>query len=144
MRGRRQAHNPTLAKIMGLAYTRRYSHSRPQTPACHGVYSTCLIDHTPRPRQVSMSSKRSKTVPSFSAFRGSIVQEKMADRPGKNFGVKSIRLKKRSVERVTTHCLPFFGRSLGVLGVCLNYFFNQNCFPRPQTSSLSSPLQRSC
>ena len=44
---------------------------------------TRLGEQLPRPRQVSMSSKRSKTVPSFSAFRGSIVQEKMADVPEK-------------------------------------------------------------
>ena len=62
VRGRREAHNPTLAKIMRLAYDRSHSHNRPQTPACNGVYSinrralliTRLGEHLPRPRQVSM------------------------------------------------------------------------------------------
>ena len=63
VRGRRQAHNPTLAKIMRLAYDRSHSHNRPQTAACNAVYSisrralviTRLGEHLPRPRQVSMS-----------------------------------------------------------------------------------------
>ena len=63
MRGRRQAHNPTLAKIMRLAYNRSHSHNRPQTAACNAVYSisrralmiTRLGEQLPRPRQVSMS-----------------------------------------------------------------------------------------
>ena len=62
VRGRRQAHNPTLAKIMRLAYDRSHSHNRPQTAACNAVYSisrralliTRLGEHLPRPRQVSM------------------------------------------------------------------------------------------
>src|ERR1700753_689999 len=39
VRGRRQAHNPTLAKIMRLAYDRSHSHNRPHTAACNAVYS---------------------------------------------------------------------------------------------------------
>ena len=62
VRGRRQAHNPTLAKIMRLAYDRSHSHNRPQTAACNAVYSisrralliTRLGEQLPRPRQVSM------------------------------------------------------------------------------------------
>ena len=60
--GRRQAHNPTLAKIMRLTYNRSCSHNRPQTAACNAVYSisrralliTRLGEQLPRPRQVSM------------------------------------------------------------------------------------------
>ena len=62
VRGRRPAHNPTLAKIMRLAYDRSHSHNRPQTAACNAVYSisrralliTRLGEQLPRPRQVSM------------------------------------------------------------------------------------------
>ena len=62
MRGRRQAHNPTLAKILRLTYNRSCSHNRPQTAACNAVYSisrralliTRLGEQLPRPRQVSM------------------------------------------------------------------------------------------
>ena len=62
VRGRRQAHNPTLAKIMRLTYNRSCSHNRPQTAACNAVYSisrralliTRLGEQLPRPRQVSM------------------------------------------------------------------------------------------
>ena len=59
---RRQAHNPTLAKILRLTYNRSCSHNRPQTAACNAVYSisrralliTRLGEQLPRPRQVSM------------------------------------------------------------------------------------------
>ena len=62
VRGRRQAHNPTLAKILRLTYNRSCSHNRPQTAACNAVYSisrralliTRLGEQLPRPRQVSM------------------------------------------------------------------------------------------
>ena len=62
MRGRRQAHNPTLAKIMRLTYNRSCSHNQPQTAACNAVYLisrralliTRLGEQLPRPRQVSM------------------------------------------------------------------------------------------
>lgn len=62
VRGRRQAHNPTLTKIMRLTYNRSCSHNRPQTAACNAVYSisrralliTRLGEQLPRPRQVSM------------------------------------------------------------------------------------------
>ena len=63
VRGRRQAHNPTLAKILRLTYNRSCSHNRPQTAACNAVYSisrralliTRLGEQLPRPRQVSMT-----------------------------------------------------------------------------------------
>ena len=63
VRGRRQAHNPTLTKIMRLTYNRSCSHNRPQTAACNAVYSisrralliTRLGEQLPRPRQVSMT-----------------------------------------------------------------------------------------
>ena len=63
VRGRRQAHNPTLAKILRLTYNRSCSHNRPQTAACNAVYSisrralliTRLGEQLPRPRQVSMA-----------------------------------------------------------------------------------------
>jgi hypothetical protein len=66
VRGRRQAHNPTLAKIMRLAYDRSHSHNRPQTAACNAVYSisrrasviTRLGEQLPRPRQVSMRREK--------------------------------------------------------------------------------------
>ena len=62
VRGRRQAHNPTLAKILRLTYNRNRSHNRTQTAACNAVYSisrralliTRLGEQLPRPRQVSM------------------------------------------------------------------------------------------
>ena len=62
VRGRRQAHNPTLAKIMRLASTRRMSHTSPPSPACNGLWrdnrralvSTRLGSQAPRSRQVSM------------------------------------------------------------------------------------------
>ena len=62
VRGRRQAHNPTLAKILRLTYNRNCSHNRPQTAACNAVCSisrralliTRLGEQLPRPRQVSM------------------------------------------------------------------------------------------
>ena len=68
VRGRRQAHNPTLTKIMRLTYNRSCSHNRPQTAACNAVYSisrralliTRLGEQLPRPRQVSMLGKRSR------------------------------------------------------------------------------------
>ena len=68
VRGRRQAHNPTLTKIMRLTYNRSCSHNRPQTAACNAVYSisrralmiTRLGEQLPRPRQVSMSSTRTQ------------------------------------------------------------------------------------
>jgi hypothetical protein len=70
VRGRRQAHNPTLAKIMRLAYNRSHSHNRPQTAACNAVYSisrralmiTRLGEQLPRPRQVSMLDKRAQII----------------------------------------------------------------------------------
>ena len=65
VRSRRQAHNPTLAKILRLTYNRSRSHNRPQTAACNAVYSisrralliTRLGEQLPRPRQVSMKCR---------------------------------------------------------------------------------------
>jgi hypothetical protein len=64
VRGRRQAHNPTLAKIMRLAYTRKHSNTPPQTAACNAVWKngsrTLMIARLEHqvllPRQVSMRS----------------------------------------------------------------------------------------
>ena len=69
VRGRRQAHNPTLAKILRLTYNRSCSHNRPQTAACNAVYSisrralliTRLGEQLPRPRQVSMPKILTRT-----------------------------------------------------------------------------------
>ena len=62
VRGRRQAHNPTLTKIMRLTYNRSCSHNRPQTAACNAVYSisrralliTRLGEQLPRPSLISL------------------------------------------------------------------------------------------
>ena len=61
VRGRRQAHNPTLTKIMRLTYNRSCSHNRTQTAACNAVYSisrralliTRLGEQLPRPSLIS-------------------------------------------------------------------------------------------
>ena len=84
VRGRRQAHNPTLAKILRLTYNRSCSHNRPQTAACNAVYSmsrralliTRLGEQLPRPRQVSMTEK--SLVASFqpSLLKGSYGSQK--------------------------------------------------------------------
>jgi len=71
VRGRRQAHNPTLAKIMRLGYTRKRTNTLPQTSACNDVWKdssrasmiTRLGEQLPLPRQVSMKT-RCGSVPS--------------------------------------------------------------------------------
>jgi len=71
VRGRRQARNPTLAKIMRLAYTRKHSNTPPQTTACNAVWKngsrTLMIARLEHqvllPRQVSM-----KLFPQLSPF----------------------------------------------------------------------------